>query len=103
MRDRGEQPVHRSPARDVADPGRRLLDVAGVHVDDGAVALGADPLDERRHPRERVDLAVQVVRVQQDEPAHPPSKRAICGHVRVFSTCSFVIQARRACAIPSSG
>ena len=52
------------------------------------------PLEVRGCPLERRSAVVAEIQ---------PSSFLICGHVRVFSTCSFVSQARRAWPTPSSG
>jgi hypothetical protein len=66
-----EEPVQRHALGQVAQALRRVLHVAGVDVDHGSVIrLGPRTLDERGDASERVDPAVDVVRMQDDQPAH---------------------------------
>ena len=61
----GEQPMHGDTAREIREARRRLLDVAGVDVDHPVLGLGTHVLDDRGDARERVDVPVDVVRVQK--------------------------------------
>ena len=60
--------LHRRALGQVREPVRRLLEVAGVDVQDGMIRLGADAPDERRDARQLLHPPVEVVRVQDRDP-----------------------------------
>jgi hypothetical protein len=79
------------------------------------IRVATEPL---RHPilegaaGDRVEVDQRVPQIEDHRADHSnprlsleahPSSFLICGHVRVFSTCSFLSQARRAWPTPSSG
>jgi len=61
------------PLRQVAQAIGSVLDVAGVDIEHRVLGRRRRSFDERRDSRDRVRAPVDVVRVEDDQPAHAGS------------------------------
>ena len=65
-----EQSMDGDPLRQVAQPVGPVLDVAGVDIEHRVPGRRRCSFDQRRDSRDRVGVPVDVVRVEDDQPAH---------------------------------
>jgi len=89
---------------EVAEHGREGLAHLGRRLREGLSDLPGLDLGQHRQFTYALEVGRRPLERRRTivAKAHP-SSFLICAHVRVFSTCSFVSHARRACPTPSSG